>query len=139
MKLSNNMRVSNKFKPYTKGKPTFKLRGRPGVYIIFDNKAVRYVGYSAHDVYKTMYRHFQRWQDKAQQRVTYSPTNNNLTARVIYTNTAAQALKLETAARIKYNPTDNPQKIADFEATPQENAIFDKANNIKYYEGPIPF
>lgn len=133
------MKVSKKFKPYTAGKPTFKLRGRPGVYIIFDNTAVRYVGYSAHDVYKTMYRHFQSWQDKTQQRVTYSPKNNNLTARVIYTNTPGQAIKLETAARIKYNPTDNPQKIADFEITPQENAIFDKANTIKYYEGPIPF
>ncbi len=133
------MKVSKKYKPYTNGKPTFKLRGRPGVYIIFDNKAVRYVGHSQNDVYKTMYRHFQSWNDKTQKRVTYNPKNNNLTARVIYTNTPKQAIQLETAARIKYNPTDNPQKIADFEATPQENAIFDKANTIKYYEGPIPF
>jgi len=139
MRLSNNMKVSNKFKPYTKGKPTFKLRGRPGVYIIFDNTAVRYVGYSAHDVYKTMYRHFARWQERNHQHITYSPTNENIRVRVIYTNTAAQAYKLESAARKMYAPTDNPQKNTDKEITPAENLIFDKANTIKYYEGPIPF
>ena len=66
----------SRFKPpYQKGekKTTFpNLRGKSGVYIV-KNKAgqIVYVGHSASDLYKTMYRHFQSWHDPKQIRVTY--------------------------------------------------------------------
>ena len=111
--------------PYTTtGRTRFNLRGRPGVYIIMKGGRPLYVGFSGSDLYKAMYRHFQRWNDPRQVRVTYSPNDDNLRARVVYTNTPQQAAKLERALIIKLKPRDNPQKLLDYETTRAEEHIY---------------
>ena len=133
------MKVSRAKTPYKNGRPRFKARNRPGVYLIYVNDFLSYVGYSGYDVYKTMYRHFQKWKDKTQTRVIYLPNNTNVKVRVIYTNTAKQAATLERALRIKYQPPDNPQQLIDVEPTPQEIKSYEEFNKIYTYKGNDPF
>lgn len=68
------------FAPYVlrngKLKPNLKLLSeqfKTGVYFIRDKKTqkIAYVGYSGSNLYKTIYRHFQRWVD-GQYRATFS-------------------------------------------------------------------
>ncbi len=99
--------IQRRVKPYqSNGKTTFSLQGKPGVYLIYLKEKVVYVGYSGTNLYKTMYRHFQSWKDKTQTRVVYSDLTN-ITVRVVYTNTAGTASRLEKALIKKYNPVDN--------------------------------
>lgn len=56
--------------PYNdEGRTNFPARHVPGCYLIYRDGAwdrqLRYVGMSASDVYKALYRHFQVWNDKA--------------------------------------------------------------------------
>lgn len=60
-----------------------------------------------------MYRHFQRWNDPTQIRITYNPNDQNIKVRVIYT-TALRAKKLEKALILKYRPTNNPDKYESY-------------------------
>jgi len=123
------------FKPYTNGKPTFKLRKRPGVYLIYKAGVLRYVGYSGSDLYKAMYRHFQQWNDKTQIRVNYNYLEG-ITVRVILTNTKQQASRLEKALIIKEKPTDNPaQYWLEFEPDDKEQEIY-KEYIYKHWRKP---
>jgi GIY-YIG catalytic domain len=106
------------------GKTNFPAREKAGVYIIAKDEKIRYVGYSASNVYKTMYRHFQSWQDSTQVRTTYKNLKG-IKVRVIYC-TAQQAATLERLLIIKYNPTDNPQKIIDYSPNKSEISVFQK-------------
>jgi excinuclease UvrABC nuclease subunit len=98
-------------KPYTGNKTTFgkTIRNKPGVYLIKSNRTGNtiYVGYSGTNVYKTMYRHFQTWNDPQQVRKVYSP--DNYTARVILT-TGKRAGELEKYLIEKIRPRDNKNK-----------------------------
>ena len=113
------------------GKTNFPARNAPGVYLIYKEGAnafgkeareLRYVGYSKSDVYKALYRHFQTWNDrlidlgKRNERITYK-FRSNYKVRVIYTRTGAQAMELETALILKYEPRDNPDKLKFLELT----------------------
>ena len=84
-----------------------------GVYFIKSNRTdeIIYIGYSAANLYKTIYRHFQEWNDKAQQRFTYSKTG--YTVRVILT-TPARAALLEKYLIQKFQPRDNELKYKDY-------------------------
>lgn len=90
-----------KFYPaYTNGKPTFKREApTAGAYLIKHNGQIRYVGYSAGNVLKTAYRHFQAWNDPIQHRVTFPKT-----ARIafVFTQTAERARQLERQWINKY-------------------------------------
>lgn len=132
------MKVSRAKPAYKNSRPTFKTRRRPGVYMIYVNGTLRYVGFSRYDVYRTMYRHFQSWQDSRQIRIIY-PRHPEVKIRVIYTNTPKQAATLERALRIKYQPTDNPQQLLNVEPTRQEERIYDEFNKIYTYDGTDPF
>ena len=136
-------------KPYYKIngkiKTLFPLRNRIGVYIIYDkNLTVKYIGMSLNDVYKAMYRHFQKWTD-IQTRVTYNPFNSFV--RVIYTNTDKQAESLEKGLIFKYRNTgllDNPTILENYEADEEEKTIVreyinEKENPVPLWEGDIPF
>lgn len=103
------MKKTKFLEPYTNGKTTFPKRNTPGVYLIKKDGVVRYVGMSRTDVYKTLYRHFQSWDDPRQIRVVYKYLKG-ISVRVVYT-TPDQATKLESALIIKLKPTDNPAKI----------------------------
>lgn len=132
------MKVSRAKPAYKDGRPTFKTRRRPGVYLIYVNGVLRYVGYSTYDVYKTMYRHFQSWRDSTQTRITY-PRSPDVKIRVVYTNTAKQAAVLERALRIRYQPTDNPQQLINIDTTPAEDESIEKFEQIRTYTGADPF
>jgi predicted GIY-YIG superfamily endonuclease len=111
--------------PYNeKGKPTFKKRNVKGVYIIRHKKEILYIGYSGTDLYKTMYRHFQKWDDWSQVRVEYKNTNN-LKIDIILTSTKLEASRLEKALIIKYKPKDNPNQYwLDFDIDDKEEIIY---------------
>jgi len=101
-------------KPYKdNGKTNFNIQGRPGVYMIYKNDELRYIGYSGTNLYKTLYRHFQSWKDKTQTRVTYKDLKG-ITVRIVYTTNGSQASNLERALIVKYAPIDNPNKYAQY-------------------------
>lgn len=110
--------------PYTDdGRTRFPVRDRPGVYLIRPatflwGEPVVYVGHSRKDVYKTMYRHFQTWNDRTrsrEKRVTYPRSGYEV--RIIWTRTGEQAVQLEAALILKLQPRDNPNKLAGYQLT----------------------
>lgn len=103
------MKKTKNFPPYTDKKCTLQKTGA-GVYIISKNGKYLYIGYSSADLKKTMYRHFQSWNDPVQRRVTYSQLKD-IVCLVIFCNTAKQASILEEALILKHKPRDNEQKL----------------------------
>jgi excinuclease UvrABC nuclease subunit len=116
------MRVFKFLNPYKKdGKTAFpNLQKKSGVYLIKENGKLSYIGYSANDLYKTMYRHFQSWAKTeykggkvipAQYRVSYlhKMKRNKYTVRIVFC-TAKQAQRLEKALILKHKPKDNANK-----------------------------
>lgn len=113
------------YNPYTAdGKTTFPDRQKSGVYLIYKDENLRYVGFSANDLYKTMYRHFQKWTDFTQKRVIYTNLKG-IKVRVIYCP-PMQAANLERALIIKYSPSDNPQKLLNLKMEKGEVNAFQK-------------
>lgn len=84
--------------------------GKKGVYLIKHKGKIVYIGQSGSNLYKTITRHFQSWNDRSQIRITY-PQSKAYTIRVVLTRTAKQAAKLERALILKLKPKDNPQKL----------------------------
>lgn len=112
--------------PYkANGKTNFPdTRKRTGVYIIKKNDVIVYVGYSESQLYKTLYRHFQAWNDKGQPgRISYQSAlkRNKFLVRVVYCS-SKRAAALEKALILKHKPKDNKQKYASYleEAAPKE-------------------
>lgn len=73
---------------------------------------IKYVGHSTNNLKRTLYRHFQQWNDKAQDRYVYD--RNNYLIRVIST-TAKRAPELEKYLINKYKPKDNKNKYPTLE------------------------
>jgi excinuclease UvrABC nuclease subunit len=112
--------------PVTKTKKTvFNKRNLIGVYEIWKNGELRYVGVSTHDLYKTMYRHFQSWDVTTQTRVQYKQLAG-IKVRVIYCNTPTQALNLEKALIIKKKPKDNPHQYNLYTTDDAENKVYNE-------------
>jgi len=103
---------------------------RSGVYIIKEDGVIVYVGYSATDLYTTMYRHFQEWNDKRGARVTYFNLLNKRVykVRLVYC-TPLQAARLEKALIIKYYPRDNKEKY--------DSLVMDHSIYETYDEQPV--
>ena len=87
--------------PYKKNGETFygnSIMKKSGVYVIKKNNKVVYVGEShTNNLYRTLYRHFQRWNDKVpQKRVTFKNdrSSGKIKIRVIIT-TKSQAVRLQ--------------------------------------------
>ena len=115
------MRKFRFVKPYSNvgigGKSNFKeAQGRAGVYLIKQDDEIVYIGQSGTDLYKTMNRHFQQWNDTKAARVTYYNLLDRYVfkVRIVYC-TALQAARLEKALIIKYRPRDNKEKYQDYE------------------------
>lgn len=84
-------------------------RGQKGVYIIKENGKVVYVGSSRSQLYKTIIRHFQKWDDPRQpDRITYQTGLNKhrYTIRIIIADVRRIPL-LEKGLIEKYKPRDN--------------------------------
>jgi excinuclease UvrABC nuclease subunit len=83
---------------------------KSGVYLIKKNNKVVYVGEShTNNLYKTLYRHFQLWNDKVpQKRVTFKNdrSSGKIKVRVIIT-TKNQAVRLQKYLIKKYKPSKN--------------------------------
>lgn len=132
-------------KPYqANGRTTFNLQGLPGVYLIYVDDTVDYIGYSGKNLYKTLYRHFQSWNDPSQIRIVYTKQQKNITVRVVYTKTAAHAYRLEKALINKYSPKSNPTQYESYEPTRGDVAKLDEylqsqTNPIAEFYGDIPF
>jgi hypothetical protein len=110
------MKQSKAIPPYNKlGRANYPIRGKSGVYIIYENDKPVYVGYSQSDLYKTMYRHFQNWNHTGQEVVSYLSLmdSNKYTVRVIYC-TPKQATSLEKQLIIKYQPRDCENKYQGY-------------------------
>jgi excinuclease UvrABC nuclease subunit len=128
------------FEPYTNGKPTLssKYYTRPGVYFIKSKQTgkIIYIGHSATSLKKTLYRHFQTWNDNRQNRFTYSP--NFYLIRIIET-TAKRSAELEKYLIDKYKPKDNKNKYPTLEFTDfkEDLAAAEFFNNYKDEELPF--
>jgi len=112
------------FKPYKKVEGKEKcnfsfLQGHFGVYLIKKEGSdkISYIGYSNSDLYKTMYRHFQSWNDKTQFRAVYKKDTHEV--RVMLCKTKKEVERLEKYLIQKLKPIDNkvtystepPQKL----------------------------
>lgn len=87
--------------------PHLKKKGsQAGTYLIkkSGSNKILYVGYSETQLYKTIYRHFQAWNDQAQERTTYD--KEGYSVKIFFT-TPAKAAKLEQYFIKKYEPQDN--------------------------------
>jgi len=123
------MRKSRFLSPYTKeGKTRFPLRGKPGVYLIRSvSGQYLYIGFSSTDVYKTCYRHFQVWNSRYQDVVTYAGQLDDVVLRIVYC-TAKQAEALEKKLIWKHSPRDNKYDYLDryLQEDYYEIEVFDK-------------
>jgi hypothetical protein len=135
------------FKPYKEnGKVELEKTGS-GVYLIKNGEKIVYVGYSNGAIKKTLYRHFQKWTDDRPQflkdrdgfdRVSYYGWDiSNFRVRVIFTDTATRAYKLETELIKKYRPEQNKSKLQSLfndEQKPvkesKEDSFFDEIDNF---------
>lgn len=112
--------------PYTKdGKTNFRYTaGKSGCYLIYKNGVLVYVGMSKTDLYKTMYRHFQKWTDPTQIRISYNPNGRNrFTVRAVLC-TPAKAEALEKMLILKHRPKDNPNKYPQFKPAPKDVKLY---------------
>lgn len=128
------MRRTKYLPPYTDtGRTTFPARQRPGVYVIKKAGRLRYIGFSTTDVYKALYRHFQVWNDRSRPdpRVVYRQLAD-VRVRVIYTDNASQAARLERALIIRFQPPDNPQQLLNLDTTTMDERIMDQAANADW-------
>lgn len=116
--------------------------GKKGVYLICSKRTKEplYIGMSGSNVYKTMTRHLQRWDDPTQQRTTYKNRGAYL-VRIVFTNTEKQAERLEKALIIKHRPRDNPDKLEQY--TEKDIKAPEKKEVEKFLGGklkePLPF
>ncbi|MCX6265869.1 MAG: hypothetical protein NTW16_00725 [Bacteroidetes bacterium] len=127
--------------PYKKsGKTTFRATvGRAGVYLIKENGRLVYVGMSAKNLYRTLYRHFEKWHHSTQEVVTYVSKlkRNNYSVRVVLC-TPSQADRLERALIVRHQPRDNENKFSQYTLTMADDKAIDNYNNLQI-ETEVPF
>lgn len=133
--------------PYIKGKsglyksnfPQLKEKGsQAGVYIIKSKETgdLLYIGSSRTQLYKTLYRHFEQWNDKQQERYVYD--KHKYLVRIIYT-TPERAAYLEAYLINKYQPRDNAIKYEEsINDQIKSYNILDHSKEIKP-DDPLPF
>ena len=126
-------------------KPTFKLQNVPGIYIIFKAGKIIYVGYSRSNLYKTMYRHFQAWNDKTGQYRTVITDLSQVKVGVIYTKSGRLAKLLESAYILKHKPEMNANVYNGFIMDDKEKAALKQAEQLPQgqdiieFKGDLPF
>ncbi len=91
----------------------------PGIYFIKNTAGeIVYIGYSSYNTEKTLFRHFQDWNDRQQERITYDG-RRNYKARII-SSTAARAAAVEKMLILKHRPKDNPMKYKAYKFSDHE-------------------
>jgi Uri superfamily endonuclease len=92
------------------GKPQMEwAKNKSGVYFIKENGRLVYIGHSGYNLYKTITRHFQQW-DQRQYRVTYIPGAAKYQVKAILTS-PAEAPTLEEKLINQYKPRDNKNQV----------------------------
>ncbi len=99
-------------------------RKKAGVYLIYKNRDLVYIGASKTNLYKALLRHFQKWNDPTQVRTLY-PQRPEYKVSIVQT-TPTQAMRLEKALIKRMKPKDNPQKYQQFTLTKEQ----ERANKI---------
>lgn len=122
-----------RFTPVYKELPSYDSPGvtnigftqnKSGTYIIKEDGEIVYVGQSQNNLYRTILRHFQQWNDaQSPDRITYKNSlhRHRYTVRIIFAS-PTRALKLEEALIRKYRPRDNAGKLFMIEPTPRQEA-----------------
>lgn len=140
------MQKTKFFNPYNSDGTTnlSRFKGLAGVYIIkskdgiFSKGEIKYIGYSGTNLYKTLTRHFQSWNDPKQIRVTFS--KHSVVVRIIIT-TPAKAPLLEAALLKRHSPSDNPMQLKG-RKTYREASILEESDTkpaIDWYKVEVPF
>jgi predicted GIY-YIG superfamily endonuclease len=120
----------SKFLPPYKpnGRTTFgAAQSKTGVYLIKENDVVVYVGYSGSDIYRTLYRHFQYWNHRTQETISYAGKRKDYTVRIVFCS-KADAIRLERGLILKHNPRDNKNKYDSYLQTGRDKTV------LKAYE-----
>lgn len=101
---------------------------KAGVYIIKKSGQIVYIGHSKANVWKTLIRHFQSWDDPSQYRNSYKHEPKDLFRVRIVATPPSKAEPLEYLLIERHNPPDNEFKYQgkpSFETPP---------NLLKQYE-----
>jgi len=125
-----NVSFSGWFNPYNeKGKTNLKklTNHRFGVYCIRNKKTqeILYIGHSSSNLYKTLYRHFQTYNDTHKQFRAYYPNRNNIEVSVILSR-KTHAPKIEMSLIKEYKPVDAVLKYEDSEIEFKESPDVEK-------------
>ena len=117
------------------------MNGKTGIYIIRENNQIVYIGYSAKNLYRTLYRHFQGWNHPFQQVVTYNNSLNSNKYTVSVTLCPPKmAERLERILVIKHKPRDNENKYAAYTMTAADSNLIQQYNETLVTEDTeIPF
>jgi hypothetical protein len=112
--------------PYLNKKVNPKIKqfyGNSGVYIIKKRggKKFLYIGFSGSNLYKTLLRHFQSWNDPTQKRVVFKKSGYVVK---VFSTTAKRAKVWETFLVNKYKPSKNDLFLDTY--TESEQKIFKK-------------
>lgn len=95
------------------GKTNIKFfQNKKGVYKIYEDSKLVYVGNSRSNLYRTVLRHFQGWNDSNQlDRISYKDRllKKKYKVEFIVTKTRDEAIFLESALIEKFKPRDNKQ------------------------------
>ena len=129
------------FRPYKDKKTTLpnKYYQKAGVYVIKSKQdgKIKYVGHGVNNLKKTLYRHFQDWNDTQQDRKVYNKSGYLVK---IYRTTKRDAPKLEKYLIDKYKPIHNKLKYPSlFEQGETENPYKDFFSSYVKEKEELPF
>ncbi len=134
------MKKTNFIPPYNySGQTTFRAANkRSGVYLIKENSKLVYVGMSVSNLYRTLYRHFETWNHRSQQVVSYKDNldKKKYTVRVVYC-TPKQTVSLEKALIIKHKPRDNDNKYTQYKLIQYDKDNVSNYNEVEEVEVPF--
>lgn len=135
------MKIFKFHPPYrANGRTTFpETKSRSGVYLIKENAKLVYIGHSQTNLYKTLYRHFQEWNHKWQEVISYASRRkrNKYTVRIIFC-TPAQAVRLERALVMKHQPRDNSIKYNNYEIDFRDSKVIETYEHT-HINDEVPF
>jgi len=113
-----------------------------GVYLLMSRskRKIVYIGMSCDNLYKTIFRHLQTWNDSQQERFVYD--KEDILVKIILLN-CKDTPRLERYYIEKYNPPDNKSKLENYTKEDQERAaeIADEVKEDNYIndEIEVPF
>ena len=112
-KLLVKSRLQDIFKPNGRSSNINYAAGKAGVYLIYEDGKLVYIGHSKTQLEKTCLRHFHPFNDTNRQQRVYYPARQNMKVRIVLT-TPDRAENLEKGLIIKNQPRDNPDKLSKY-------------------------